>query len=37
MLYRIKWFIIEKLIEHRVLAVVPVRVQQRDMRRSFKR
>ena len=25
MLYQIKWFIIEKLIEYRVLAVVPVR------------
>ena len=37
MLYHIKWWIIEKLIEYRVLAVVPVRAQQRNMRRNFKR
>jgi len=36
MLQQIKWMIIEKLIELRVLAVVPVRA-QRDARRNFRR
>ena len=33
----LKWKAIEWLVEHRVLAVVPVRAQQRNMRRNFKR
>lgn len=37
MLYRIKWFIVQKLIERRVLAVVPVRAQQNRARRNFRR